>query len=271
MPYITVNNHSLHYSDSSTNQQASDSPPKATIILVHGLGSTQNYYFPILPDLSSYRCITFDNYGAGRSKLVSGQPESSIPLIASDVLALMDALNVPKAIIVGYSMGGMVPTYLAATNPSRVQAGICIGPVHPTPAVAEVFKKRIPAVKQGGMEAMANTIPYAATGSKATDLQKSFIREMILGQEMDGYVANCRAIETAEPPSYEQVKCPILIVAGSEDKSAPLQGCKEIFGRLGTDDGKKRLEVLEGVGHWYCVEAGDDVARVILEFLKQFA
>ena len=46
------------------------------------------------------------------------------------------------------------------------------------------------------MEVMANTIPDAATGPKAPPLQKAFIREMLMGQEVEGYVANCRAIGT---------------------------------------------------------------------------
>ena len=46
-------------------------------------------------------------------------------------------------------MGGMVPTLLASTAPERVLAGICIGPVHPGPAVAEVFRKRVAAVREG--------------------------------------------------------------------------------------------------------------------------
>ena len=47
---------------------------------------------------------------------------------------------------------------------------------------------------QGGMEAMANTIPNTATGSKATPLHRAFIREMLMAQDVEGYVANCRAI-----------------------------------------------------------------------------
>ena len=46
----------------------------------------------------------------------------------------------------------------------------------------------------GGMEAMANTIPDTATGSKATPLHRAFIREMLLAHDVEGYVANCRAI-----------------------------------------------------------------------------
>jgi pimeloyl-ACP methyl ester carboxylesterase len=145
MPFATVNSHALHYTDIAPSE---NKPSPITLIFVHGLGSTQNYYFPIFPYLASYRCIIFDNYGAGRSKYTTGT-ETSIPSIAKDVLGLLDHLKVDKAVVIGYSMGGMVPTYLASTSPDRVVAGICIGPVHPSEAVANVFKQRIPTVQKG--------------------------------------------------------------------------------------------------------------------------
>jgi pimeloyl-ACP methyl ester carboxylesterase len=189
MPFITVNGKRLNYAD--TKPETPDATTY-TIIFVHGLGSTQNYFFPILPHLVDYRCITFDNYGAGRSKY-DGQPHS-IETIGRDVLGILDHLKVSKAVVVGYSMGGMLPTYLAAMAPERVVAAVCVGPVNPSQAVAGVFQKRIPAVREGGMEAMADTIPGAATGSRATALHRAFVREMLMAQEVEGYVANCRAI-----------------------------------------------------------------------------
>ncbi|KIX94882.1 uncharacterized protein Z520_09572 [Fonsecaea multimorphosa CBS 102226] len=270
MPFATINGHSLHYTDiapaSSSSSQSPASPP--TLIFVHGLGSTQNYYFPIFSFLTSYRCIIFDNYGAGRSALQPGT-ETSIPSIASDVLGLLSHLGVERAIVVGYSMGGMLPTYLASASPDRVVAGICIGPVHPSETVADVFKQRIPLVQHKGMESMANTIPNGATGPGTTALQKAFIREMLLAQSPEGYCANCHAIELATPPEYAKVKCPMLIIAGDQDKSAPLAGCEMIFKELGTAPERKKLEVLKGVGHWHCVEAPDEVGRFVRQFVEQ--
>jgi pimeloyl-ACP methyl ester carboxylesterase len=147
-------------------------------------------------------------------------------------------------------------------------AAILIGPVHPSAQVAEVFKQRVPKVQSGGMESMANTIPNAATGPGATALQKAFIREQLLAQDPEGYIANCRAIENATPPAYRDVNVPTLMIAGEVDKSAPLEGCKLIFGSLGTGEGKKKLEVLHGVGHWHCVEAPDEVGRLVREFVE---
>jgi pimeloyl-ACP methyl ester carboxylesterase len=73
-------------------------------------------------------------------------------LIAKDVFGLLDYLGVKKAVVVGYSMGGIVPTYLASTSPERVVAGVCIGPVNPNENVASVFKQRIATVKEGMFE-----------------------------------------------------------------------------------------------------------------------
>ncbi|KAK4941634.1 hypothetical protein LTR10_018512 [Elasticomyces elasticus] len=269
MPYLTVNNHTLHYTDIAPSSSATSPNTKQTqtFIFIHGLGSTQNYFFPIFPHLTANRCIIFDNYGAGRSSFASGT-ETSIPAIGNDVLGLLDSLNVEKAIILGYSMGGMVPTYLASTHPDRVVAAVLIGPVHPSPQVAEVFNQRVPKVQAEGMEAMANTIPNAATGPSASALQKAFIREQLLSQSTEGYIANCRAIENATPPSYKKVTCPTLIIAGEVDKSAPLEGCELIFESLGTPHDKKKLEVLQGVGHWHCVEKPDEVGRLVRKFIQ---
>ena len=279
MPYLTLSDQRrIHYTDtppkspSSTITTADDkAPPTATtIIFVHGLGSTENYFFPIFPHLPTYRLLTFDNYGAGRSALVPAAPATSVALIAADALSLLDHLAVrDPVVVVGYSMGGMVPTHLAATAPARVRAAVCIGPVHPTPQVADVFAQRIPKVRGGGMEVMADSVPDAATGKGANAAQKAFIREMLLSQEVEGYVANCRAIMEAAPPEYGAVTCPVLIVAGDEDKSAPVAGCEGIFDRLGTDKGKKKLTVLKGVGHWYCVEDPDKVGREVSGWLGE--
>jgi pimeloyl-ACP methyl ester carboxylesterase len=146
MPYITVNNHRLHYFN-SWDPTTQSTTPSLSIVLIHGLGSSQNYYFPILPYLKEYRCITFDTYGSGRSKY-DGQ-EHSVQTIAKDVLSLMDALHIKQAVVVGHSMGGIVVNFLASTVPERVLAVICIGPVHPNPSVAPFFEKRIQVVQKG--------------------------------------------------------------------------------------------------------------------------
>jgi pimeloyl-ACP methyl ester carboxylesterase len=111
---------------------------------------------------------------------------------------------------------------------------------------------------------MADSIPQAAVGSKASPLTKAFIRELLLAQDPAGYVSNCRVIVNARPPQYSKISVPVLILAGNEDKSAPMEGCEKMFGEIET--GEKRLEVLAGVGHWHCLEAHEEVVQKILDF-----
>lgn len=107
----------------------------------------------------------------------------------------------------------------------------------------------------------------AATGSKSTPLQHAFIRTLLMSQRPQGYVSLCRVVASATPPVYESIKIPVLIIASNEDKSAPLEGCKEIFRRIGAEE--KRMTVLQDVGHWHCIEAPDQVAGKIMEFYRE--
>ena len=116
-----------------------------------------------------------------------------------------------------------------------------------------------------GMEPLANTVPSAAVGSRSTPLQRAFIRELLLGQNPEGYIALCHAIANAQVPDYAAVQAPFLLIAGEEDKTASMEGCKFIFEHVGSQS--KTMEVLEGVGHWHCIESPDEVGRLIAQFV----
>ena len=144
MPTVTVNNHQIYYADTHP-----DGAPATgqTIIFIHGLGSSQNYYFPVLPYLSNHRCITLDTYGSARSTYTGDA--ISIASIASDVIGVLDALQVPKAVAVGHSMGGLVVTLLGAQYSDRISGVVAIGPTHPSEKLAEVMTQRSETVSKG--------------------------------------------------------------------------------------------------------------------------
>ena len=122
----------------------------------------------------------------------------------------------------------------------------------------------------GGIETMANTIPSTATGANTSQLQKSFIREMIMSQDPEGYCANCRAIEMANPPQYDAVQCPVYIISGEVDKSAPVAGCQFIHDSLFNAQDKK-IDVVKGMGHWYCVEDPELIGKLVAGWCTKFA
>lgn len=267
MPFLQAGYKRIHFTDYVPTETGADHEVQ-TIICHHGLGSSQNFYYPIVPALVSagLRVITFDASGAARSPYT--QVEQSIASLASDVLSILDALSIPKAIVMGHSMGGIVASHLASDGASRgrIQAAILIGPVYPSEAVSQAFEKRIDLVGKQGMSPMADTIPFSAPGQGASPLVRAFIRELLLGQSSPGYLSHCRVICNAKRPEYENITAPVLLIAGEEDKSADLGMCKKMFEETGVQ--VKSMEVLKGVGHWHCLEAPDMVAEKVLNFLK---
>lgn len=298
MPLIKVGAKRLHY---TLYPPADSTSPKGTVICHHGLGSSQNFYTTIVPTLTSsgFRVVTFDTTGAARSPYT--QVEQSVSSLAADVLGLLDELNVKeKVVVAGHSMGGIVACHLAAEHAERVRGVVLIGPVYPSEAVSKVFEKRIETVEKEGsessspnqvvfdhyhqecllltdvcfvlqVEAMANTIPFAAVGETASPVAKAFIRELLLGQDKWGYLSNCRVIASAKRPRYEEISCPVLLLAGKEDKSAPLDTSKKMIQEIGSDEKLKQLRVLDEVGHWHCIEAPEAVEAHIVEFLEALA
>ncbi len=94
----------------------------AVILLHGGLGNSGNWGWqvPALVDCG-YRAIVIDSRGHGRSTR-DAQPYS-YDLMAADVLAVMAALQVQRAGLVGWSDGAVIALLLAEKAPQRV-AGV---------------------------------------------------------------------------------------------------------------------------------------------------
>jgi pimeloyl-ACP methyl ester carboxylesterase len=101
MPFLQIGYKRIHYADLRP-----EGSIRETFIFAHGLGSSQDYYYALTQGLlaKGFRCILFDNTGAGRSPYTF--VEQSIQSLADDVIAILDALEVSKAVFVSHSMGG---------------------------------------------------------------------------------------------------------------------------------------------------------------------
>jgi pimeloyl-ACP methyl ester carboxylesterase len=81
----------------------------------------------------------------------------------------------------------------------------------------------------------------------------------------------CHVIATAQQPNYGAINVPLLIIAGSDDITAPLSASEAILEEYGTKKGEKTIKGLSGVGHWHCVEAPADVEELIKKFVQNIA
>lgn len=101
MPFLQLGYKRIHYADLKPEKEV-----RETFIFMHGLGSSQDYYHAVAQGLlvHGFRCIIFDNTGAGRSPYT--YVEQSVETLGDDIIGILDALEVSKAVVVGHSMGG---------------------------------------------------------------------------------------------------------------------------------------------------------------------
>lgn len=102
------------------------------IVLVHGFASSKsvNWVYPTwVSELKKHgkRVIALDNRGHGESQKLYDPELYRIRLMASDVLALMDHLNIVRADIMGYSMGARITAFFTHALPDRVNRAVLGG------------------------------------------------------------------------------------------------------------------------------------------------
>lgn len=97
----------------------------APLIFLHGLASQAHMFDKVAPYLAEhFRVIAFDQRGHGESaKPASGYDFANV---TQDLVALLDALNIKRAIVAGHSWGGNVALYFAAHYPERARGMVLI-------------------------------------------------------------------------------------------------------------------------------------------------
>ena len=97
------------------------------VIMIHGGLANSNYFGRVIPFLvdEGFHVIAVDSRGHGRSTR-SAQPYG-YELMESDVVAMLDALHIPRADLVGWSDGGIIGIVMAIRNPERLNRVFAFG------------------------------------------------------------------------------------------------------------------------------------------------
>ncbi len=94
-----------------------------TILLLHGFTGSVATWTLFMADLARQgRAIAVDLLGHGDSAAPDDSFRYSMERCVTDLLAILDSLEIPTVTVLGYSMGGRVALHLAARAPERVQA-----------------------------------------------------------------------------------------------------------------------------------------------------
>lgn len=88
------------------------------MVLIHGVGMNQSVWAPQIHALQSrFQVVVYDMLGHGQSSLPSGTKD--LADYANQCVQLLDTLGLPKAHIVGHSMGALIALEMAIAHPER--------------------------------------------------------------------------------------------------------------------------------------------------------
>ena len=210
-----------------------------------------------------FRVIRYDQRGHGKSEAPAG--DYTQERLGLDVIDLLDALKIDKAAWCGLSMGGMAGIWLARRHPQRFsRMALCNTSSHmPT---HEFWNARIKAVRDGGMEAIADSVLerwLTAAFREREPIETSRVREMIVATDPIGYVGCCAAIRDMDfRDLLSGIEVPVLVVIGARDPATtPAQGEFIVAHLPGT-----RKAVLDGA-HLSNIECRGTFNRIVLDFL----
>src|SRR5687767_12898331 len=133
MPKVKVNDGEIHCESAGSGEP---------LVFVSGLNGVGRYWQPQIGVFAErYRVIAYDQRGTGDSDRL--QREFSVDGMAADLVALMDALGIDCAHIVGLSTGGAIGQTLAVTQPQRVnRLAMCSTWTHCDPWFRRLFEAR---------------------------------------------------------------------------------------------------------------------------------
>ena len=129
-------------------------PSRAPVlVLVHGLGLTRATWDAFVPAFAQgYRVLTYDLCGHGESALPQETP--SLPVLSGQLAALLDALGIARATIIGFSLGGMINRRFAMDHSARVAALVILNSPHErSPEAQRLVEERAALTDAGGAAA----------------------------------------------------------------------------------------------------------------------
>lgn len=220
----------------------------APVVLLHGAFDNSEDWGYQVPALlaAGHRAVLVDSRGRGRSTL-GGRP-LSFSLLAGEVVAVLDALGLGRAAVVGWSDGAVIGLTLAMTRPDRVSRLFAFG-------VA------------AHLDGLKDFEPSPILGRVFTRAKADYAR---LSPEPDGFeamAARVNHLDEVEPvytrEQLASIAVPVTIAQGEHDEFVRPEHSDYL---VATIPGARKV-LLPGTGHFAMLQRPDDFNRALLEFL----
>lgn len=235
-----------------------------TVVFSNSLGTDLRIWDDVVDALpADWRLLRYDTAGHGLS---SGGGGMSIKNHGADLVALMDAFAIDRALIVGLSVGGLIAQSVALTRPERV-AGLVLSNTAARIGAPDLWTQRIAAIAEGGMAAIADATMerwFSARFRRERPDDLALWRTMLAHSPAEGYTALAAAIRDADFRTHaSRITAPTLCIGASDDAATPPDAVRALAGLI---PGAVYQE-LSGPGHLPCIEAPEAMAGLIRAFI----
>ncbi|MBT2535399.1 alpha/beta fold hydrolase [Arthrobacter sp. ISL-69] len=233
------------------------------VLLLHAWGESRGSFDRLLPLLTGYRIYAPDLRGQGEAD----KPEDGYSLAeqAEDAAAILDALNLPTAFVIGSSSGGYVAQQLAVANAGRVAALVLAGAplsLQGRPAFADEVDGLTDPLDGGWVRESLTWFPLLH------EVPAWFIEDRVrdgLRMPAHAWKAILNGLCEAAPPTESgTIHAPTLILWGAQDNLLTRSDQETLAARIPG----AVLKVYPDVAHAVLWECPEQVAEDALAFFR---
>ncbi len=251
---------------------ASDGLP---LLLLHGFTGSGAAWRPFEGAWDRVCTVAVDLIGHGGTDAPDDESRYTMERCTTDLVALLDALSIDRAAVLGYSMGGRVALHLALAAPERVTALIlesaATGIEDDAGRRARIASDRALAddIERDGIEAFVDRwerLPMWATQARLPRATRDALRTQRLRNSTIGLANSLRGMGAgAQEPVLDrlhELRMPVLLIAGQEDAKYRAIACS-----MRQRIPQARVRIIEDAGHAVHLEQPVAFAPLVKEFL----
>lgn len=249
-------------------------PGARPLLALHGFPDSARLWRRVAPHLAQagFRVIAPDQRGFGQSDAPSGKSAYVVRTIAADAIAVLDALGVGRAGLIGHDWGSAIGWYLAASRSDRFERYAALAVGHPAAYARAGLEQKLKAwyvlvfLAPGLAEALFGGFDFAGLrrfmgGHPETEAWVADLRRPgRLTAALNWYRANAGALAGAKP---FPVNIPVMGIWSSRDVALSED---QMTGSQAFVQAPFRYERIEGVGHWTPLDAPERVGELLCEF-----
>ena len=268
LPFETVKDMEIYYEVHGPDE----APP---LVLIGGWASYLWIWFRQIPVLKErYRCVVFDNRGAGRSSKPDYTYTSE--MFADDTVGLMEALDIDNAHILGISMGGIIAQQVAISYPENVRSLILVsthfgGPNHipidnKTRALLVALPTETISLEQAmDMRIKATFSPQFIHENRPL-IQQIYEWSLKYPSPLYAQTHQTSATEAFNAESeVKNISAPTLILHGDSDFTIPPKNAELLANNIPNS----KLVFLKGAAHFCIIEKYEEFNNEVMNFIDE--